>query len=475
MTRVTDEKRGPGKLMETWQMSATEVARLVREKTVSAREVAEAHISRIDSVNPKLNAIVLRTDDALRSAAAAVDDGTTVGPLAGAVVTTKINTDHAPYPSDNGIKSLRDNVPGTVHPSITGLLDAGLMMAGRTNSPAFAMRFHTANDLHGETMNPHREDISPGGSSGGAGVAVATGMCHIAQGNDVAGSVRWPAYMNGVLGLRPTVGRMPTGGTNPNPRTWTASAMSTNGPLARTMADLRAGYRAMCVQNWNDPFWVPVAHEFPAPTAPIRVALVVNDEIGVHPAVQDALRRVGSLLEDAGYEVEEVSPPMLDVFFELWQRVGSPDIMHGLMSMLDAIDDSGLTATMNDWRPSFPEPTSQTFIKAMGDRDMLMRAWNVFFSQYPLMVTPMMAEPTMTRGYDKSFVGAMASMSTIGRWGMNLSAISIPALAFPVGMHEGAPLGVQVTAHTWREDLILAAGDALEARLGPVGAVDTAW
>ncbi|MEY3587910.1 MAG: indoleacetamide hydrolase, partial [Actinomycetota bacterium] len=281
-------------------MSATEVARLVREKAVSAREVAEAHISRIDSVNPKLNAIVLRTDDALRGTAAAIDNGTITGELAGAVVTTKINTDHAPYPTDNGIKSLRDNVPGTVHPSITGLLDAGLMMAGRTNSPAFAMRFHTANDLHGETMNPHREDISPGGSSGGAGVAVATGMCHIAQGNDVAGSVRWPAYMNGVLGLRPTVGRMPTGGTNPNPRTWTASAMSTNGPLARTMADLRAGYRAMAVQNWNDPFWVPAAHEFPAPTAPIRVALVVNDEIGVHPAVQDALRRVGSLLEDAG-------------------------------------------------------------------------------------------------------------------------------------------------------------------------------
>jgi amidase len=300
-------------------------------------------------------------------------------------------------------------------------------------------------------------------------------MCHIAQGNDVAGSVRWPAYMNGVLGLRPTVGRMPTGGTNPNPRTWTASAMSTNGPLARTMADLRAGYRAMAVQNWNDPFWVPAAHEFPAPPAPIKVALVVNDEIGVHPAVQDALRRAGTLLEDAGYEVEEVSPPMLEVFFELWQRVGSPDIMLGLMSMLGAIDDSGLTETMNDWRPSFPEPTSQTFIKAMGDRDMLMRAWNVFFSKYPLMVTPMMAEPTMTRGYDKSFVGAMASMSTIGRWGMNLSAISIPALAFPVGKHEGAPLGVQVTAHTWREDLILAAGDALEARLGPVGAVDTAW
>ena len=461
--------------MEPWQMSATGVAGLIRQGKISANEVAEAHIARIDDVNPQLNAIVLRTDDALRSHAADVDAGRLTGPLAGAVVTTKINTDHAPYPSDNGIKSLRDNVPGTVHPSITGLLDAGLMMAGRTNSPAFAMRFHTANDLHGETMNPHRQDISPGGSSGGAGVAVATGMCHVAQGNDVAGSVRWPAYMNGVLGLRPTVGRMPTGGTNPNPRGWSASMMSTNGPIARTMADLRAAYRAMCVDNWNDPFWVPALHEFPASPRPVKVAIVVNDAIGVHPAVQDAVTRVGAALQDAGYEVKEVSPPMQDVFFGLWQRVGAPDLIHGLMAMLETIDDSGLTETMNDWRPSFPEPTSELFLKALADRDMLMRAWNRFFADHPLMVTPMMAEPTMARDYDKSFVGAMSSMSTIGRWGMNLSAIQMPALAYPVGSHEGAPLGVQIAAHTWREDLLLAAGDALETRLGTVAPVDIAW
>jgi amidase len=460
---------------QPWQMSAVETARLVHKGELSATEVAASHISRISQVNPKLNAIVLRTDDELLRTAAAVDCGAVTGALAGAVVTTKINTDHAPYPSDNGIKSLRDNVPGTVHPSIKGLLDAGLMMAGRTNSPAFAMRFHTANDLHGETMNPHRGDISPGGSSGGAGVAVATGMCHIAQGNDVAGSVRWPAYMNGVLGLRPTIGRMPTGGTNPNPRGWSASMMSTNGPLARTMADLRAGYSAMCVENWDDPFWVPARHEFPGGTGPVKVALVVDDPVGVHPAVRGAVTAVGRSLAAAGYEVEEVSPPMLEVFFGLWQRVGAPDIVHGLMTMLDSIDDSGLTATMNDWKPWFPEPTSQMFMRALADRDMLIREWNRFLAVHPLLVTPMMAEPTMTRGYDMSFVGAMASMSSIGRWGMNLSAISMPALAFPVGMHEGAPLGVQIVAHTWREDLLLRAGDVLEEQLGQVQAVDPAW
>lgn len=461
--------------MEPWQLSATRTAELVRDRGLSAAEVAESHIKRIEAVNPRMNAIVLRTDDELRATAAQVDKGDRTGPLAGAVVTTKINTDHVPYPNDNGIRALAGNISPMTHPVIRGLLDAGLMMAGRTNSPAFAMRFHTDNDLHGETLNPHREDISCGGSSGGAGVAVATGMCQVAQGNDVAGSVRWPAYMNGVLGLRPTIGRMPTGGTNPNPRTWTASMMSTNGPLARTMADLRAAYRAMCVTNWDDPFWVPVGHDFPAPPSPVRVALVLDDAIGVHPAVKDALRRTGKALSDAGFDVVEAAPPMQDVFFGLWERLAAPDMMLGLMSMLDGIGDTGLTETMNDWRPAFPPPTSETFIKAITDRDMLMRAWNRFLAEHPLMLTPMMAAPTMARGYDKSFKGAMSSMAEIGRWGMNLSAIQMPALAFPCGSHEGAPLGVQVVAHTWREDLLLMAGDALEAALGEVKPVDIAW
>jgi amidase len=145
------------------------------------------------------------------------------------------------------------------------------------------------------------------------------------------------------------------------------------------------------------------------------------------------------------------------------------------MTMLDGIGDTGLTETMNDWRTAFPPPTSETCIKAITDRDMLMRAWNRFLAEHPLMITPMMAEPTMTRGYDKSFEGAMSSMAEIGRWGMNLSAIQMPALAFPCGSHEGAPLGVQVVSHTWREDLLLMAGDALEAALGEVKPVDIAW
>jgi len=461
-------------MTETWRMSATEVVAAVRSGRVTAREVAEQHIARIDAVNGKLNAIVLRTDDDARNGADDIDAGRRGGPLAGAVITTKINTDHVPYPSDNGIKALRDNIATVTHPVIRGLLDAGGVMAGRTNSPAFAMRFHTQNELHGETLNPWREDVSCGGSSGGAGAAVASGMCHIAQGNDVAGSVRWPAYLNGVIGLRPTVGRLPTGGTNPNPRGWGASMMSTNGPLARTMADIRVAYDAMGAPNWADPFWVPAMREFTEPV-PRRVALVTADGLPIEPEVVANLRRVGALLEDAGHEVVETTPPMLEEFFSLWKRVGALDMMLGLVPMLPQIDDAGLTAAMTNWTSTFPEPSGANFLKGLQDRDMVMRAWNAFYAEFPLLVTPMMTVPNLPKGYDASHPDASSKLDEYGRWGINLSAIGMPALAFPVGSHEGAPMGVQITAHMWREDLLLAAGDALEERLGAVQPIDPQW
>ena len=462
--------------MEAWELDATTTTRLVSERALSASEVVESHLRRIDQVNPRLNAIVHRTDDDARATAARVDASVAHGALAGAVITTKINTDHVPYPNDNGIKALAANPSVETNRCIVGLLDADAAMVGRTNSPAFAMRFHTANDLHGETLNPHRDDISCGGSSGGAGVAVATGMCQIAQGNDVAGSVRWPAYMNGVIGLRPTVHRMPTGGTNPTVgRAWTASEMSTNGVIARTMSDIRLGYRAMCVDNWGDPNWIPVAHSFPDPPSPRRVALVTNDGHPIAAETITAVCRAGVALEKAGYMVEEVTPPNVERFFSLWERLGAIDMLLGLRPMLPAIGDAGLQASIEDWAGSFPPATGETFMNAMIDRDLLAREWNRFLANYPVVVSPLMATTTISRGFDVDHSGAMAELVHIGRWGFNLSAIAMPALAFPMGTVDGAPIGVQMFSHTWREDLLLDAGDSLEAAFGPVAVTDVQW
>lgn len=461
--------------MEPWQMEGVEVARLVKSGHLSAIESVESNLVRIEAVNGRLNAIVMRTDDDARAVARSVDGGALSGPLAGATMTSKINTDHVPYPTTNGIKALKDNMPTRTHPCVQGLVDAGAAMVGRTNSPAMAMRMHTDNELHGETLNPFRQDISCGGSSGGAGVAVATGMCHVAQGNDVAGSVRWPAHQNGVIGLRPTIGRIPSGGTNPNPRGWSAANLSTNGPLARTMSDLEAAYAAMRGDNWRDPFWVPAEHDFAPPSSPIKVAIVREDGQPIDAAVRNAVTRAGDALANAGYNVVEATPPMLDTFFSLWKRLAIFDMMLGLLASLPVVDDAGLTAAWNDWKDSFPPVSGETFLKALYDRDLTMRAWTEFYAEHPVLITPMMTSHTVARNADISHPGAMDEIDTIGRWGINLTTLAVPALAFPVGMHDGAPLGVQVSARAWREDILLAAGRALESQLGKVGPVDIAW
>jgi amidase len=461
--------------VEIWQLDATETARRVRARELSATEVANSHLDRIERVNPHVNAIVLCTQGEARRSARYTDSHP-VGSLAGAAITTKINTDHVPYPTDNGVKSLAGAIATETHPCILGLLEAGGTMMGRTNSPALAMRFHTANDLHGETLNPHNRDASSGGSSGGAGVAVATGMCQIAQGNDVGGSVRWPAAQNGVIGLRPTIGRLPTGGTNPaTARSWGAGAMATNGVLARTMRDLRAGYDAMCRPNWNDPLWAPVPLDFPDVEIPRKVALITSDGFDISAEVVDAIRRAGRALEEAGYEVEETTLPMLGQFFEIWEALGAIDILLGLVPLLKEIDDSGLTAALDDWRSSFPPPTGETFMRATLDRDRIMRAWSKFFVNHSAVISPLYAQNSFGRGFDVSEAGAMTKLVHAARWGFNLSAVAMPAMSFPMGKIDGTPLGIQLFSHAWREDQLFAVGSVLEEAFGPVGVVDVAW
>lgn len=460
---------------EPWQMGAVEAARLVSEKKLSAREIVESHSRRVDAVNPKLNAIVRRTDSDAEASAALVDSGEIGGPIAGAVITTKANTDHIPYPNDNGIKGLAENPSHTIAPCIQGLLNGGGLMIGRTNTPAFSMRFHTDNDLHGETLNPHGMQISCGGSSGGAGSAVASGMCSIAQGNDVGGSIRFPAFLNGVWGLRPTIGRMPTGGTNPNPRTWSAANMSTQGPIARNMEDLRAAYELMNQENWNEPFWVPAPHTYAGSDTPTKVALITQDGHSMSNVTSDALLKTGRILSDAGYEVEEVTALMAEELFQLWQSIGSVDLLLGLVPMLDMLGDSGLSDVYNNWKHTFPEPSGATFIRAFQMRDLVTRAWNLFFAEYPLVVMPVYTEPFMRRGQDRETATSIVDIAEQARWVLNLPALGIPALAVPTGVVDGAPHGVQIASHTWREDLLLRAGDVIEEQIGRIAPVTPTW
>lgn len=209
---TTNPKFSGSTATQLWQLDACEISALIRNGCVSSREVTEAVLARNREVNPKVNAVVLTLEKEALAAADAADkalaEGAVPGLLHGIPVTTKINVDQAGVPTDNGLLKFKDLIAPEDGSVVGNLRKAGAVIVGRTNAPALSLRAQTSNSLHGATLNPWNPALTAGGSSGGAGVAVAVGIGPISQGNDIGGSIRWPAYCNGVLGLRPTQGRI---------------------------------------------------------------------------------------------------------------------------------------------------------------------------------------------------------------------------------------------------------------------------
>src|SRR5262245_11398405 len=175
--------------------------------------MTEAPLARLAHVNPAINAVVTEFPDEALRAAQLIDDQIAhkqpVGALSGVPVTVKTNVDQAGHATTNGVRLQRDLKAETDNPVVANLRKAGAVIIGRTNTPAFSLRWFTRNSLHGHTRNPWSASITPGGSSGGAAAAVATGIGAIAHGTDIAGSIRYPAYACGIHGLRPSFGRVP--------------------------------------------------------------------------------------------------------------------------------------------------------------------------------------------------------------------------------------------------------------------------
>ena len=200
-------------MSELWKLPGYEIAELVKSRQISAVEVTKAHLERLSKVNPKLNAVVQEMPEEAIEDAKEIDRKIRVGKdpgiLCGVPLTIKVLADQKGFATTNGLKIQKDLIATTDSPIVSNVKKAGAVVVGRTNTPAFSLRWFTNNDLHGQTLNPHDKNITPGGSSGGASSAVASGICPIAHGTDIGGSIRYPAYACGLHGLRPTFGRIP--------------------------------------------------------------------------------------------------------------------------------------------------------------------------------------------------------------------------------------------------------------------------
>ena len=437
---------------------------MIRRRAVSCQEVVTAALARLDAVNPRINAVVRPLHDPALAEAAAADQalarGTAVGPQHGVPITTKVNVDQAGCPTDNGVVAFKDLVATRDNPVVANLRRAGAIVIGRTNAPAFSMRWFTDNALHGATRNPWDPARTPGGSSGGAAAATATGI-----GNDIAGSVRYPAYCCGLVGLRVSYGRIPSYNfTSSVPRPIAAQLMAVQGPLTRRVRDARAAFAAMAVPDPNEPRCADVALEGPPVKRPLRVALVADPagRGGVAPAVASAVRQAGRWLEDAGYAVEEVEPPELGAVADLWAAIAMEDVIAALEPAAAQYGDTGIKRALGLW--VHPPRDVRHVLDGLAQRDRLLRLWELFLEERPLVVTPTSNEPAFPVNLDLVDADTTRRIMRAQIMQLVVPVLGLPAVSVPTGVADGVPTGVQITAGRFREDLCLEAAAAIEAR-----------
>ncbi|WP_313696444.1 amidase family protein [Achromobacter sp.] len=455
-----------------WRWNALDLARAIRSGEVSSREAVQSCLDRANAVNAAFNPLTeTYADQALRAADAAdaaVRGKQELGALHGVPVTIKANADLAGTATTNGVTAYRDLVAQENNPAVDNWLRAGAIVIGRTNVPAFSWRWFSDNDLHGRTVNPFDVARTPGGSSGGAAVAAALGVGPLAHGSDQGGSIRYPAYACGVAGLRPSQGRVPGyNATQRSERPVASQMAATQGPLARTVADLRLGLAAMSGGDARDPWWVPAPLAFPDANDNRRVALFAGTaQHKADAAVADALQRAAGWLQDAGYIVEVAEPPQFDAAAALWLDVLMNEAAGSMQREIERAGDRAIQNAYQSMLAHTPRRDKDGFIQAMAMRTTILREWGRFFERYPVLLMPVSFALPFPVDRDQQGADVMADILRAQSPLISTAILGLPGLSVPVGMSGGVPVGVQLVAGRFREDRCLAAGEAIEARAG---------
>ena len=458
-----------------WQWSAVETASAIKARNVSSEEVIAAHLARMKQVNPALNAVVVDLGDSALKAAKAADAAlasgklSEIGPLHGVPATIKINIDVEGQANSNGVVAFKDNIAPDDSPVTANLKKAGAIIIGLTNTPEFSLRAFTDNPLHGLTRNPWNSEVTCGGSSGGAGASIAAGIGTIAHGNDIGGSLRWPAHCNGIATIKPTQGRIPA--FNPSAtaeRPLMAQFMSSQGPLAREVRDVRLGLEVMAQRDPRDPWWVPAPLRGPSLARPIKVALAkIPDDMSTDPAVMALIRQAADHLADIGYAVSEVEVPDINGVWQLWCDLILTEI--GVLQK-----EQMLATTSADFHKAFDgilglatQLDQAGYMKATSERSRHIRNWMMFLEEYPLVLAPTTVKRTPEVNADLNGEQRVKDVFHNDlRFISAINVLGLPAAVVPVGLLDGLPVGVQIVGSRYREDLCLDAAAAIESKTG---------
>jgi aspartyl-tRNA(Asn)/glutamyl-tRNA(Gln) amidotransferase subunit A len=449
---------------------ATELATLIRTKQLSSHEVVQAHLDRIAAVNPKVNAIVtLIAEDALRSADAAdkaVASGAQLGPLHGVPFTIKDALDTAGVLTQRGSRIFVGNIPTKDATVVTRFKDAGAIPLAKTNLPEFSAWQETDNLVTGLSRNPWNLDRTPGGSSGGESAAIAAGLSPIGIGSDVAISVRGPAALTGIVGLKPTHGRIPYTGHWPEVlnRYWHV------GPMARTIRDVALGYSILQGPDGIDGLAIHARDTGPdkAPVAgkPIRVGWLVQPGFGpVDREVATAVAAAANLLKDAGCTVEAVRIPALEQNNYLDPAVVLYGAELGPYIRRTVGDREAELHYIGKIYATVPPPAIADYLNAERQVDDLKSAFTSYFQQYDVLLCPVIPFTAPPPGLEEYIVnGEKVPSSHMMRATVPFNLTGLPGLSVPFSFSsEKLPINVQLVSKWFDEATILRLGQLIES------------
>ncbi|MDT4952188.1 MAG: amidase [Acidobacteriota bacterium] len=457
---------------ELVKLSAIKLAALMRARRVSPVEVVEAHLRRIERLNPQLNAIVTLNPDALeqaREAEAAMMRGEEVGLLHGVPLTIKDTIETKGLKTTSGSMLRAQHIPDEDAPAVARLKDAGAILLGKTNVPEMAIPYECDNPIFGRTNNPHDLSLTAGGSSGGEAAAISACLSSAGLGSDLSGSIRVPAHFCGIVGLKPTPGRVSSAGHFP-PASGLLSEGAVIGPMARRIEDLSLLLNVL-TESSVATFVSAQEERASERMRGWRVASYIDESHApVKDETRDAIDAALQALNEAGLLIVEEKPPGLERAMELWNALFSRvsasqlrEVYAGHEEQAGAIVRAVLASAEHS--PLLPP---DEFARVWAERNALRAALVTWMQTTPLIIAPVGAVSAFEHGARRVEVeGNMMSVFRAFSYSRAFNVLGLPALSLPAGCtHDCLPIGVQIIGRPFQEEAVLAAASIIEESLG---------
>ena len=455
------------------------MAELIRRQEISPAELLQAHLLKIEELNPRLNAFVqVDGERALASAREMEKDARQIGlhgALQGVPVSIKSAIEVAGLRCEAGTKLREGFIASSDAPLVSRLKQAGAIVLGTTNTPELLMAWETDNLLYGKTNNPWDLSRTSGGSSGGEAAAIAAGISAGGVGSDGGGSIRVPAHFCGICGLKPTPGRIPATGHFPQ-SVGPFALLGVVGPMTRTIEDLKLLFAAMQGPDFGDPSAAPVPVSWPDLSArqersKLRIGYFEDDDrTPVTAETRAAIRKAAAALSSAGFQVEHFLPRGLDRVRDLWWKFFgvAGGMLLGPMLRNREAETSPILQEFRGWVANEKTHTAETLLDSWIQRDLLRMRLFEDMRKFCVLLCPIASIPAFRHGerewqIEDQRVGYLDAWSYC-EW---FNLLGMPCASVPVSRSaEGLPIGVQIVGRPWEEESVLSVAEILEQEIG---------